>query len=418
MADLGEAQKERRGSLFAAASSKLGNRNDLGEGEGEGEAMEERRGVEEVLPPLEVVPRIFFEAEFNLANPRTFDLVTEKVTPSPSTTTTTTTLSTASTTSPRLIRTNTEEKAGVNDLATDHILQEKLSHYTAIVESHLVLEISLRSSAFFAALSNLQSLQSQGTTCLASIGELQSLLDEDKMGGGVGGAAKRGLNVLRLQTRRRGLERIERGVKRVEVVWRGVEEVVELSESGEWLGALEVAEHLEALYYGRIVRQASTESRGGGETDGGDDAEAEEEDDDAEKIDLTKVKALDGLVGRLKEMRENIATELGGELRGILEHGMEIGVQEYLNGGWKDDEDGTAGGETRAKGRVRDRIRPVVRGLVRANGVEGAIASWREIVLRDVRSIVKEYLPSNEAGTEEISVADKSWVYVAVTNVS
>lgn len=454
-------EKERRLGREGAA--------DLGEGlppegEGVGLGIEEgqrgrRRHQEEELPPLDEVPQIFFDPAFNLSNPRTFDLVTERIQLTPASSPRPTDLSSldplnSSSPAPGS-PVVTEPIPGLGpltlaDLATDQILQEKLSHYTAVIETHLVREIGLRSSSFFSALSNLQHLHQQGEDCLAKISELQVALSPETKG--VGAAAKRGLQVLRSQARRRGLERIEEGVRAVEEVWAGVEEVKELVEQGEWMGALEVGEQVEAMYYGA----------GGDEIDDHlpHDSQHRPSSPDAfgltvlgspstnstlspkllspapttttrrtrgAKLNLTRIKALDSVPHKLALLRAQVAKSLEAELVGVLDHEMEVSVEEYIRlshtAGWKShapDSASTAAsplglkspvglvaspvsyegngvpaeheesGEDRVRERAKDRARPVVTGLVRAEGMDGAVASWRESVLRDVRSMVRE----------------------------
>lgn len=421
-----------------------------------------RRHNKEELPPLDGVPQIFFETDFNLANPRTFDLVTERLQLTPSHSPATPQNEFSPRPNGQLLSDTTPGLGPVTlaDLASDQILQEKLSHYTAIVESHLVQEIGLRSSDFFAALSNLQSLHSQGEECLAKILELQSALSGSG-GGGIGGGAKRGLEILRKQARRRGLEKIEEGVRNVEEIWTALEGVRELVEQGDWLSALEVSEELGERYYGvghedSTTKEVTAEASDGKNGKLGDLMEEVEEEGDSTinittpsqstfnitssidpvtssrprrpttRIDLTKVKALDSVPYKLSLLRAQIAKSLEGEFISILDHEMELGIEEYArlsaNGEWKgkgreistssmtlrlpingnkgadlissaSGGEGVVGedsGESLARERVAERVKSVVRNLTRAKGMEGAIAGWRESVLRDVRSLVRE----------------------------
>ncbi|KAM0755447.1 hypothetical protein T439DRAFT_375809 [Meredithblackwellia eburnea MCA 4105] len=468
-------ERERR--LGSEGRADLGGDEGLGLGIGEDEVRgggggAGRRGSrqqEEELPPLDQVPQIFFDQSFNLANPRTFDLVTERIqlTPSPSPALQDLDASPVSPTTPRASQSpptlGVTEEPGVGpvtlaDLATDQILQEKLSHYTAVIESHLVREIGLRSSSFFSALSNLQNLHQQGEDCLVKIGELQSALGKEE--DGVGVAAKRGLEVLRTQARRRGLERIEQGMREVQEVWEGLEGVRELVESGEWMGALEVAEQVEGTYYGVDIE-------GDGESPRQEGHMADEDEDGvtivlvnsppidspttpklpsspsarkrpgSTRINLTRIKALDSIPSKLASYRSQVARSLEGELVGVLDHEMEVAVEEYVRmassdgwGGRKQLEEigkmaalspgrvvaspleighpDKGGGESveetgreKARERAKDRARPVVGGLVRADGMEGAVASWRESVLKVVRAMVREYLPTSDVTTAE-----------------
>jgi hypothetical protein len=427
-----------------APSVGLGIGADEGEDE---EPMQRKVKEEEELPPLDGVPQIFFDPAFNLSNPRTFDLVTERIQLSPNP-------------SPALSQgeqTTPASHAGpafepipglgpltLADLATDQILQEKLSHYTAVIESHLVREIGLRSSSFFSALSNLQSLHQQGEDTLLKIAELQAALSPSEKG--VGGAAKRGLEILRGQARRRGLEKIEESGRAVEEIWNGVEAVKDLVENGEWVGALEVSEQIETMYYGQGTAD------GEGQREEGPSAASstlpgvvnivlsspslepsstapisalETRHARSSRLNLTRVKALDGVPKKLALLRAQVAKSLESELIGVLDHEMEAGVEDYMRlavtGAWKgksgenlssasplspaalrtpvglvsspvlfEDADGGEAGADMVRERAKEKVRPVLRGLVRADGMDGAVAAWREIVLREVRAMVRE----------------------------
>lgn len=443
------------------------------EDEEEAEEFYKSKRNEEILPPLSGVPSIFFDPEFNLTNPRTFDLVTERI----RLTSTGEDHLTPSTSSISTTKIGTGPIT-LTDLATDQILQEKLSHYTAVIESHLVKEIGLRSSSFFSALSNLQSLHTQGEVCLEKISELQLALSSSSSsstssieGGkgessGIGTSAKRGLEILRSQARRRGLEKIEEGVRAVEEVWNALEGIRELVEQGEWMAALEVGESVEERYYGiemidvddkgeelslHSSSSSSSTNSGNGERLGDLKEEDEDEEEGDEtfgtqtlstpttttielspltptiksrtpraprkslKLNLTKVKALNSVPTKLSHLKTQVAKALESELVSVLDHELILGIAEFIasakdfNGSnWKGKgkeivvasskspnvtsrAEGTfAGGEEIVASRFKERVRPVVRNLVRANGVDGAISAWRESTLKEVRAMVRQ----------------------------
>ncbi|KAK1234293.1 hypothetical protein PQX77_002509 [Marasmius sp. AFHP31] len=121
------------------------------------------------LPPLETIPPIFFDASFDLSDPKTFASVSESEDPT--------------------------------SLSHPLLLQEKLSRYLDTLKIQLSHEISLRSSSFFTALSNLQLLHSESTTCLGQITRLRGMLQ------GVDGRITRsGLEVVRSEQKMRGIE--------------------------------------------------------------------------------------------------------------------------------------------------------------------------------------------------------------------
>ncbi|GAA5993810.1 hypothetical protein JCM11641_002235 [Rhodosporidiobolus odoratus] len=441
---------------------------------------------EEVLPALEEVPPIFFDPDFNLSNPRTFDLVTERIQLSPTASPALPSISSMSAASPDLSSFDHIPGLGpttLNDLASDELLQDKLSHYTAVIESHLVREIGARSGAFFSALSNLQTLHQQGEDALGKIGELQSALGSRESG--VGGTARYGLQILRSQARRRGLERIEEAVRAVEEVWSAVEGVKELVESGEWEGALEVSEGIEEAYYGSSLASTSASSPSPESPlpalpsrpslaviTPSSASSSTSIKRSTPRLNLTKLNALRSLPVKLSLLRAQIAKSLEGELITVLEHEMDVGIEEHVEvekagkGRWKGraasrkgkatetaasvlsssslssaaataaaaaglagvpealEEEGEGEGEGdgeeacpegRAKERAVERVRPVVRALVRAEGMDNAITAWRESVLREVRAMVREHLPAADTPTIE---QEDQFVQAAIRSVS
>lgn len=381
--------------------------------------------AEEVLPSLDEVPQIFFDSSFTLSNPRTFDLVTERIqlSPHPSPDPSRPPSRLLSDSAPTRPADSTPDSLPglgphtLSDLAADQVLQDKLSHYTAVIESHLVREIGLRSSSFFAALSNLQSLHQQGEDALSKIAELQAALSAAD--GGVGGTAKHGLQILRAQARRRGLERIEESVRAAEEVWSAVEGVKELVEHGEWEGALDVSEQIEDAYYSSASSSGSDRTAS---TSALTTTKNGSKGSTRRPLNLTKLRALSSLPSKLSLLRAQIAKSLEGELITVLEHEMDVGIDAHVKLAkegkkWKGkqkavvsaseangcalenvpEEDGEANGqdeqdspEAEARERAVERVTPVMRALIRSDGMDSAVTAWRESVLREIRALVRE----------------------------
>lgn len=406
----------------------------------------------EVLPSLDDVPPIFFDPSFDLANPRTFDLVTERIqlSPHPSPNLSlpaTSSAATSASQSQDALLADSVPGLGphtLNDLAADQVLQDKLSHYTAVIESHLVREIGLRSSSFFAALSNLQSLHSEGQAALGKISDLQRALGAKE--GGVGATAQHGLQVLRAQARRRGLERIDEAVRAVEEVWTAVEGVKELVENGEWDGALEVSEQVEEAYYGSATAGGSDTAPSSPavspSSPSTNPSPSRRHPAPTRPLNLTKLRALSSLPSKLALLRAQVARSLEGELTSVLEHEMDVGIDEHVRLAregrrWKgkgrevdapapaatgaaegvrtDERDAPTTAEDLARERTLERVRPVVSALVRAGGMGSAVVAWRESVLREVRALVREHLPTAETPTAE---DEDHFAQVAVRSVS
>lgn len=331
------------------------------------------------LPSLSSIPSVFFDPSFSLANPATFDVVTERIAVGRS--------PTRSTTSPSAPAFS-QGQLSIPDLASDQILQEKLSHYLDVVELHLVSEISQRSSSFFSALGNLQALHAQSAACLAQVTALEKELREADSQ-----VAKKGLHLVRLGLRRRNLKRVEGSLRRVQDICTAVAEAEELVQAGEWETALTLISDLEALWTVTDNEASLTEASRTQPTPQATPA----------PLAVRKIKAFSALPERLHALRTIIGRSLETELIGILLHELRGAVKGYaeVNGkGWKRREDGqptddeVEGAERNAVARVLDeRIRPLVRSLVRASGLQKLVTAWREGVLKEVRSLVRERLP-------------------------
>jgi vacuolar protein sorting-associated protein 54 len=114
-------------------------------------------------PPLSAIPKVYFSADFRLENPRTFDIVIERSDVVPSS-------------SGERAR---DGAAGPprKSLATNAILQEKLSYYMDTVEANLQSSIALASNAFFTALESLKELHSDTIESVDKVKTLRKYLD-------------------------------------------------------------------------------------------------------------------------------------------------------------------------------------------------------------------------------------------------
>ncbi|TIC90990.1 Vacuolar protein sorting-associated protein 54 [Colletotrichum higginsianum] len=117
---------------------------------------------------LSIIPSGYFHQQFHLENPRIFDVVSEKSEVVPSN--------------------STAESAGDGHapapgtaLATNAILQEKLSWYMDTVEAHLVNSLAMASSTLFSALGSMTELHSEAGKLVEKVAALrQDLTPLDK----------------------------------------------------------------------------------------------------------------------------------------------------------------------------------------------------------------------------------------------
>jgi vacuolar protein sorting-associated protein 54 len=135
---------------------------------------------------LDTVPSVFFDPNFSLSNPRTFDIVNEN--------------------SDLLARSGTG-KPDRKSLASNAILQEKLSWYMDTVEVHLIKEINDASTSFFAALSDLQDLNEDASSCVARIARLR-----EELGRIQDIHALKGAGIAKLHIKRANIARLQQSV--------------------------------------------------------------------------------------------------------------------------------------------------------------------------------------------------------------
>lgn len=286
------------------------------------------------LPPLDQVPELYMQEDFDLTLPRTFDRVAADAIPGSS-------------------NSNSNIQPALGNLATDQMLQEKLSHYLDVVEMHLAHEISIRSSSFFSALSNLQSLHSQSELALTRLKPLKEELIQIDVA-----SSRKGLALVAAGVKRRKLQKIMSSLDRVKEVWKATSQAGELAHAGEWDGALELVEEVEAAIDPSSSGQAS----------------------DTVEVPLSKINALACLPKKLLAVRAQIGKALQVELVSVLSHELEERIPEYVqDGSWE---------SFGVKEKASDRIRPLVRGLVKCGreSVEQSIASWRQSVLGQMDS--------------------------------
>ncbi|KAI9224913.1 hypothetical protein BC828DRAFT_241260 [Blastocladiella britannica] len=125
--------------MGGGTSSHRGSLAQLAQAEGAGNTP--RDPSPEPVAPLSSVPAVYFQPDFTLENPRIFDAATAAL--------------------------------PLTDL--DPALQLLATH-TDTVESHLTREIAARSPSFFSALANLTDLHAETTTCVSQVAALRAKL--------------------------------------------------------------------------------------------------------------------------------------------------------------------------------------------------------------------------------------------------
>ncbi|OSX65343.1 hypothetical protein POSPLADRAFT_1133849 [Postia placenta MAD-698-R-SB12] len=339
------------------------------------------------IPPLESVPSVFFEPEFNLGDPRTFNAVTEQGD-----------------------GTDASPESDPSSLSYSLPLLEKLSHHADTIEQHLVREISVRSTSFFAALSNLQDLQTESEQCLDRIAKLRGLLKEvDEKG------AHRGLEVVRKEARLRNMEAVREGVRFVGGVVEMTGVAKSLVAAGQWGEALDVIDELDRLWEAdapnKLVEDRATPQpppvpsrersrsplppvpESPPESPGLTSADTPRK--PSFNVPLSSLRAFASLPEHLRTLTMQITSSLTSEFVNVLR----LDLVERI------DADGS-GDQDKEKDRnmsLKDRLRPLLQSLARTKGVREAAASWREVVMAEVRSMLRRRIPASNVEDDEAS---------------
>ncbi|KAJ6502286.1 vacuolar protein sorting-associated protein 54 [Mycena sanguinolenta] len=325
------------------------------------------------LPPLDVVPSVFFEPTFNLGDPRTFNAVTEQDSP------------------------HNDPTADPTALSYSLPLLEKFSHYADTVEQHLVREISLRSASFFAALTNLHELQSESEECLDRISKLRTLLrDVDEKG------AKKGLEVVRKEGRMRNIGKVREGVKFVGGMVEMTSVAKGLVAAGQWDQALGVLEEMERLWEvspdsepppptPTLARffphpKAVVPKRLSSLPPTPEERPPVSPDLPPPIIPLSSLTAFSALPTHLRTLTLEITSSLSTELVSVLR----VDLLERISGSPDNGYDS-----------LKDRLRPLLHGLTRTKGVREATLSWREVALDEIRGVIRRHIPAFEITDEE-----------------
>ncbi|PWW72808.1 Vps54-domain-containing protein [Tuber magnatum] len=337
--------------------------------------------------PLSTVPIIYFDENFQLENPRTFDVVSERsdvIRPVPANSAEGSVLSSGVSVHPL----NSQRRA----LATNAILQEKLSWYMDTVEVHLISSISTASSSFFAALGDLRELHSEAT---ASVQKIQGLrkelvrLDEEQ--------AVKGLEIVRLRRRRDNVARLEGAVKQTERVLQTFQSAERALVDNEVDAALVGVAETDRLICGR---------------------------DQEGLLDLRPVRALEAVsadlvhlrwrIGKAFEARfvEGLLTDLrkhvervppAETLRRFAQSFQREQYQRFVSAKQQDNlqpppprSSSLPPEYTQLSDSLRSQLMRHLNGLQRAKHVNEAVQAYRDAVIKEAKSLIRRNMPSGD----------------------
>lgn len=320
----------------------------------------------QAVTPLSTIPSVYTEEDFHLENPRTFDIVSEHS---------------------EIVRDPSGTPSGRKSLATNAILQEKLSWYMDTVEIHLINSISTASKSFFSALGSLRELHNEAAD---SVGRIQKLrkdlakLDREM--------AMDGLKVVNLKQRRDNVRQLAQAIMQLEDIVQAVQKCEGMVENGELDEALDDLDEVEALMAGRDSKPSTLK-----------------EPHRYQKRDLRRIKALEGAFDDLNQLRYGAGRGYEARFHNSLLNDIRRHVEQTETGvtlqRWGIAYTRPKSGQRRAPSifpgymnigpELRAELEAQMKGLSRARYTTPAATSFRAIVLREMKSMIRKQLPSS-----------------------
>lgn len=336
-------------------------------------------------PPLATIPNVYFDDDFHLENPRTFDVVSERsevVRPAPGS-------------ADDKSASNGSAAAPRKALATNAILQEKLSWYMDTIEMHLINSISTASTTFFTALGSLRELHSEAADSVDRIKTLRQELEALDTE-----IAQSGLEIVQKRRRLENLQQLNDAVVQLRHIVDGVASCESLVDKGEVEQGLGKIDSLELLIAGETTDESSPASGGL---------------NSIQLRDLRGATALQGVHDDLNTLRTRIGKAYESKLISVLladlrRHVETVPSQEVLLR-WSSASMRARGGHSRepsvfptymaATDELRAAIVPNLIGLHRAKHIATAIGMYREAVIRELRNLIRRPLPSSNDDDNE-----------------
>ncbi|KAI9798657.1 MAG: Vacuolar protein sorting-associated protein 54 [Piccolia ochrophora] len=353
--------------------------------------MAKRTGI--APTPLATVPSVYFEPDFHLENPRTFDIVSERSDVVPPVPGTSGGAHNRSDSSDSFSTMNARKP-----LATNAILQEKLSWYMDTIEVHLISSISTASTSFFAALGSLRELHSEAANCVTQIKDLRADLHNLDQRMAVGG-----LNIVAMRQRRENMRRLGDAVAQLRTIVDGLATCEDLVERGEVEQAMDNMEEAEILMAGEPPNENYFRRNQSLPYDKG------------QPLDLRGARALSGATKTIERLRMRTGRVFEGRFLGVLiddlrRHINDVPARDTLQR-WDSAAQRARGSHSRTPsafpaflnvhGKLRGELLSNLNGLSRSNYVLPATSAYSERVLREIKNIIRTHLPSSDDDDNE-----------------
>ena len=330
------------------------------------------------VAPLSTIPNVYFDDDFRLENPRTFDVVSERaeIARPP-----------AGANGSAITPGSTGKKA----LAANAILQEKLSWYMDTVEIHLIASISTASTSFFAALGSLRELHAEASQSVGKIRVLREDLQQLDDGMAAGG-----LKILALKRRRENLRKLGQAVEQLERIVQLVTECEGQVDAGEVETALKGLANVELLMGGELPMGLLQQMPGVQQTQ-------------QSLVDLRGLRALEGVHADISFLRKRI----GRAYESKFIETMLSDLKRHINSvpqistfqRWDKASSRLRGQHVRTPselpsylsidGEFRSTLLSQLKGLARSDSLTMAAITYRESILREIKRMIQRQLPSS-----------------------
>ena len=341
------------------------------------------------VTPLSTVPNVYFEENFKLENPRIFDVVSEYADIIPPDRPGT--------------RDGDSDAAGIpkspvpqrgKALHTNAILQEKLSWYMDTVEVHLISSIATASSSFFAALKSLKELEAEATDSIREIKNLRSALQNLDSQMAVGG-----LEIVKMRRKRDNIRKLGQAVDQLCEIVDETKQCEELVKEGEVEEATARIDSLEDLIEGKPPKANDHATK-------------------PPRIDLRQLKALEGISDGISGLRSRVgkgfeARFIDALLSDLRDHVQTAPSQETLerwaNASLRSRSDhqrkiSSDPAYLRTNSKLRPGLLSALVGLSQARYTTRAATAYRETVMREIKSMIRQNLPSsNDDDAESVT---------------
>ncbi|KAF5551657.1 hypothetical protein FMEXI_3223 [Fusarium mexicanum] len=355
------------------------------------------RKLRHEVPSLATVPDVYFDQNFHLENPRIFRVVSEhsEITSESS--------SECKTSGGRVLLPR-------KSLATNAILQEKLSWYMDIVEMHLANSISIASTTAFSVLGSLKELHieaSQSAERIALLRNDLSSLQHDIRTNGLVLSQK-----LRVH---RDIQHLHNAVLQLQCILDRVSSCKLLVDEGKAEKALDEFDAIESLMAGEHSQAAKNQVSS-----------------DIQLRDIRKAIPSQGVFNELAVLRSRVAKILESRIHSTLiqdlQRHSQFGPKEQLLLAWDAKSRSAQGAyeqcpsavlvDTDRANDLRAALLPSLLGLHRSGSITTTFKAYRQLALLEIRNALRIILPSSTDNTSSVTSASSNIGFNALTTES